>query len=81
MEIQLINGQFNRQDAMDIISQMITVKIKYHENKISATSGEEEVKMREAKIKTLQKEMFECRNNIFEKGETIKLNAIIQVEG
>lgn len=80
MDIQLIQGQFTAKDAIEIITEMIHVKIKYHENKINNSSNEEDIKMRETKIKRLQKELFECRNNIYEKKGKIKLNAIIQLE-
>lgn len=80
MDIQLIQGQFTAKDAIEIITEMIHVKIKYHENKINNSSSEEDIKMRETKIKRLQKELFECRNNIYEKKGKVKLNAIIQLE-
>ena len=80
MDIQLIQGQFTAKDAIEIITEMIHVKIKYHENKINNSSNEEDIKMRETKIKRLQKELFECRNNIYEKKGKIQLNAIIQLE-
>ena len=80
MDIQLIHGQFTAKDAIEIITEMIHVKIKYHENKINNSSSEEDIKMRETKIKRLQKELFECRNNIYEKKGKVKLNAIIQLE-
>ena len=60
MELQLINGQFDAKDALDILTQMFNVKIKYHENKITGASSEEEIKMRENKIKSLQKEISDA---------------------
>ena len=45
MELQLINAQFDAKDALDILTQMFNVKIKYHENKITGASSEEEIKM------------------------------------
>jgi hypothetical protein len=59
---------------------MIHVKIKYHENKISNLSNEEDIKSRETKIKRLQKELFDFRNNIAENNGNIKIDAIIQIE-
>lgn len=60
MELQLINAQFDAKDALDILTQMFNVKIKYHENKITGASCEEEIKMRENKIKSLQKEISDA---------------------
>ncbi len=64
MKIQLINGQFSKEDAISIISKMIDVKIKFQEQNINQNSSEEDVKNRERKIKFLQKELFEARNYI-----------------
>jgi hypothetical protein len=64
MKIQLINGQFIKADALQIITKMIDVKIKFQEEKINSDSSEEEVKSRERKIKFLQKELYEARNYI-----------------
>jgi hypothetical protein len=80
MNIKLIQGEFNPGEALDIITQMIHVKIKYHENKISHLSNEEDIKSRETKIKRLQKELFDFRNNIAENNGNIKIDAIIQIE-
>ena len=80
MEIQLIQGQFSAADAMEIITQMIHVKIKYHENKIKNNSNEEDIKMREKKIKKLQKDLFEFREHLKSKGKTISLQSIIEIQ-
>ena len=51
--IQLIHGQFNTKDALDLVTKMIDAKIKFHESRINSFCEEEDVKMRENKIKTL----------------------------
>ena len=79
MNIQLIQGKFNAKDAIDIITQMIHVKIKYHEGKISNACNEEDIKMREARIKLLQKDLFEVRNYIEKQGSKILLQSEIQL--
>jgi hypothetical protein len=61
MELHLIDGQFSATDAIAIITQLIEVKIKYQENKIKSSHNEEDIKMRERKIKTLQKELADSR--------------------
>jgi peptidoglycan hydrolase CwlO-like protein len=80
MNIQLIQGEFNSNDAMELITQMVHVKIKYHENKINSNSTEEDIKNREAKIKRLQKELFELRKTIHSKTNILKVEAIIKIE-
>ncbi len=74
MTIQLIKGYFNASDAIDIITYMIHVKIKFHENKINITSSEEDVKVYERRIKQLQKDLFLIRKYV----ETIGPNVNIQ---
>jgi hypothetical protein len=80
MNLQLIEGAFSTADALELITQMVHVKIKYHENKIIRETPEEDIKRREAKIKRLQKELFELRGKILSQKEEIKLNAIINLE-
>lgn len=80
MEIQLIKGQFSVKDATEIITQMIHVKIKYHENKIKNNSNEEDSKMREKKIKKLQKDLFEYREHFKSHGKTIDLQSTIEIQ-
>lgn len=80
MNIQLIQGEFNSGDAMELITQMVHVKIKYHENKINSNSNEEDIKTREVKIKRLQKELFELRKTIYSKSHMLNVEAIIKIE-
>ena len=80
MKIQLIEGNFNAKDAIEIIAQMIHVKIKFHESKINNTNNEEDSKMREEKIKQLQKTLYEVRKEIALKSEDVNLNSEILIE-
>ena len=80
MNIQLIQGEFSTHDALELITQMIQVKIKYHENKITSLSNEEDIKTRETKIKKLQKELFELRKAINSTGSNLKIESIISIE-
>lgn len=61
MKVQLLQGHFSSEDAIDILTQMIQVKIKFHENKISVSSIEEDIKMREGRIKLLQMDLLNAR--------------------
>lgn len=79
MNINLIHGEFTSQEALDLVTNMIHIKIKYHENKILSGSSEEDIKWRESKIKALQKELFEFRNGIARTKDTLKLEAHVQV--
>ena len=79
MNIKLIQGEFSANDAIELIAQMIQVKIKYHENKINNRSNEEDIKSFEVKIKQLQKELFELRQNYYS-NKNLKIEAIIKIE-
>lgn len=80
MNVQLIQGEFNTNDALELITQMVQIKIKYHENKINSQSSEEDIKTRETKIKRLQKELYELRESINSKNKRVKVEAQIHIE-
>jgi hypothetical protein len=54
-------------------------EIKFHENKINDTSNEEDIKMRENKMKQLQKDLFETRKNIEQMDAKINLQTEIVI--
>jgi hypothetical protein len=80
MTIQLLQGEFSSIDAIDLITKMIQIKIAYQENKIAGTTSEEDIKYRESKIKGLQKELFDFRNNINDRSGKLKLNSTIKIK-
>ena len=61
MKINIIKGKFKPDEALSIITKMIDVKIKFQEEKIKTSDNEEDIKMRENRIKSLQKELYESR--------------------
>ena len=79
MNIQLIHGQFSAQEAIDIITKMVHVKIKFHEDKIHCHSNEEDIKMSERRIKQLQKELYEVRKFITDKKTKIGLESVLEI--
>jgi len=80
MDIKLIQGEFNSNDALELIAQMIHVKIKYHENKICSISNEEDIKLWESKIKRLQQELFDLKSIKELKEGIINLEAVIKIK-
>lgn len=80
MYIELIQGQFGAKDALDIISKMIQVKVRYHESMINKSFNEEDIKFRESKIKQIQNELINFRKTIEGSGGNVKLDAIIKIE-
>jgi hypothetical protein len=77
MKIQLIEGNFDAKDALDILTKMIHVKIKFQEDKINESSSEEDINMRETRIKRLQKSLFEIRQHIESKDGKIMIDSSI----
>lgn len=79
MQVELIRGQFDSQDIIDIITQLIHVKIKYHEQKIDDNSTEEDIKNREAKIKSLQMQLYEARKYLKNTNQKLNVESIIRI--
>lgn len=79
MNISLINGSFDKQEAYDILSQMIHVKIKYHELKITNSHNVEDIKMREKRIKELQKSLQEIRQFIQSQAQKITMRCNLEL--
>jgi len=77
MNIQLVKGSYSVSDALELMSQLIQVKIKFQENKINATHNEEDIKMREDRIKQLQNDLHQARVRIEKKGGMIALESEI----
>ncbi len=80
MNIQLIQDEFDSNDALELIAQIVHVKIKYHELKKNIDTSENNIKRRETKINRLQKELFELRKTIHSKTNGVKIEAIIKIE-
>lgn len=61
MKMNLLKGMFSSDELLDLLTQFVHVKIKYHEGKIKSDSSEESVKMRERRIISLQNDLFQLR--------------------
>ncbi|XVJ64702.1 MAG: hypothetical protein HEQ40_00470 [Lacibacter sp.] len=79
MQIKILEGSFSAKEALDILTQMIHVKIKFHENKIAHLDKEEDIKMREKRVKQLQKDLYEVRKMINDGKKNYSLDAEIQI--
>jgi hypothetical protein len=73
MKLQLVHGQFSSREAIDLLTQLVQVKIKFQESKINDSHQEEDIKMRENRIKQLQRQLQESRTYIEEQGENISI--------
>lgn len=70
----LVSGRFSKEDAQKIVTGLVDVKIKYHEEKIRQSDNEEDIKMREKKIKELQMHLYEFRRHIKQQKENVELS-------
>lgn len=79
MNIQLINGQFTTQESIDLITELVQVKIKFLEKKISKTHNEEDIKNKETKIVTLQNNLSRLRQQIALFKTDVTISSIIEI--
>lgn len=77
MKISLLKGRFTAKDAEELLSMMIQIKIRYHESKINSEDNEEDIKMRERRIRELQNDLYEVRKYISQNPKEIDLQAEI----
>jgi hypothetical protein len=79
MTIQLIQGEFNAAETLELIKQLIQVKINFHENKINKLNNEEDNTRREVKIMGLQKDLDFVRDYLEANGEKFSVQSSIQL--
>lgn len=79
MQIQLIKGHFNAKEAIELIVELIHVKIKFHQAQINDASVEEDIKTREHRIKQLQKDLYNVRNYIKQLDGSITIESEITI--
>jgi len=82
MNLKLIKGRFDRQDARDLIFKMVQTKIKFQEEKIHQSAvhhNEEDIKMREKRIIDLQNELSELLKKIDQADSGVEITASIEI--
>jgi hypothetical protein len=79
IQVKLADGVFYSGDAATIIRGMIEVKIKFHEDKIGRLSNMEEIKMREQRIKELQRIQSKIQDWLKVHGEQTNLELTLSV--
>ncbi|HVW12370.1 MAG TPA: hypothetical protein VHB54_01020 [Mucilaginibacter sp.] len=80
MNLNLIQGSYTTQEAIDLLHSLVNVKIKFHENKISHSSSEEDIKMREERIKALQHDLAAVRYKIRNGQDKIEIKSTIDIK-
>ena len=79
MHIQLISGKFSNPETLDLLAELIHVKIRFHENKIKNMENEEDIKMRERRIKKLQQDLYEARRMLQSDSGSQHIQSIIEL--
>ena len=62
MKLSLLKGSFSKHEIESLVTELVQVKIKFHEEKIRNSDDEETIKMRENRIIKLQNELKELRS-------------------
>ncbi len=79
MNLKLIEGCFAAKEAVEIITQMLQLKIKYHEKKMKGDANEFDFKIRERKIKQLQYDLNLLVKNLQAGDKILELNYFVLI--
>lgn len=79
MDISLISGLYNQKDTVELITQLVHIKIKFLESKFDDNDQEEDIKMHEKKIISLQKSLYDLRHLNKSNKEKLSINCIINI--
>jgi hypothetical protein len=77
--IHLVDGRYTAAQTADLVTQLVQVKISFLEKLIQKSSEEEEIKMRETRIKALQVELRELKQAISTMSDSLDIDASIEV--
>ena len=80
MKIELVNGTFNPNEAMELISRLVDAKISFLQDKIETSSNEEDIKMRERRIRKIQSEFHETRALLMEAQKPCGIVATVKMD-
>lgn len=78
--MDIIKGTYSSDEAFEIVKNIIQLKINFHEEKISLSDNEEDIKMRENRIKSLQTDLFSFRKLVYSKTSSVDMNAILKLD-
>jgi hypothetical protein len=79
MKLDLVKGSFTQTEAVDLLTRLVHVKIRFHEDKIEKSHNEEDIKMRETRIKELQRDFFEAKKSILANHDSCSMQAMIEI--
>lgn len=80
MNITLLKGTFSKEETFYLIQELIKVKIKFHEDKIQKIHQEEDIKMRENRIKELQRSLDELKSHLKSVDTSVQLSSTISIQ-
>ncbi|HVZ57632.1 MAG TPA: hypothetical protein VG870_13295 [Chitinophagaceae bacterium] len=76
--LQLVQGRYTRPEALELITRLVDVKIRYHEDRIRSTASEEDIEMRESRIRQLQNELASLRQQLLTGPEWVTLQSVLE---
>ena len=79
MNFKIIDGVFSRQEAIDILTDMVRLKIRFHERRIETSSHIEDISHREARIRELQSELQEARERILAGDKNVSMGGSVSI--
>lgn len=77
MTIELIDGDFQPKEAIEILTKLIHVKVKFLLDKSNTSSNRVDINKCETHIKALQKQLFEVKKSIDNKNGPISIKSSI----
>lgn len=80
MKIKLIQGEYNSQEALELISAFVKVKIDFHERKINLSDSEEDIKQRENRIKELHHNLDDWKQLINDSKNPVYLESMLYID-
>jgi hypothetical protein len=80
-KLDLLRGHYTRREALDLLTQLIHVKIRFHESRITQDILEEDLKMREKRIRELQRDLYEAGKLLEKLDGHVSLEASILISG
>jgi hypothetical protein len=79
MDLQILKGNYSTAETIALLEKFVAVKINFIEQKIGNDSSEEDIKMRERRIKELQNNFSTIKQNLLVKAGFCNLQSTIQV--
>lgn len=77
--MELFKGHYSAKDAEEIIDKMVKINIEFHEKKINQSDQEEDIKMREKRIRELQAHHAQLKSDLILSRKNVELATNIEV--